>query len=74
MTPFLLTLCKHSLLAAAALGATPVLHTAVRALQRRPGGQKALLFLEIPALTAVLLAATASLVNGSFNPFLYFRF
>ena len=46
------------------LGATP--------LPKRLG-QK-LRWLEIPAMVALLLLCTAYLVDGSFNPFLYFRF
>ncbi len=35
---------------------------------------KALTFLEAPVLCALLILITAYLVDGSFNPFLYFRF
>ena len=53
------------------VGATPL----VKSLGERVGGKKlpATVF-EPVALCLVLFAATASMVDGSFNPFIYFRF
>ena len=51
------------------LGATPLVKTWAG---RIP--EKAAAVLEIPALAFLLLICTAYLVDGSFNPFLYFRF
>lgn len=57
-------------LAVSIVGATPV----VRGLARRVEQTRAATVLE-PVLTAGLLAlSTAYLIDGSFNPFLYFRF
>jgi alginate O-acetyltransferase complex protein AlgI len=58
----------------AAVGATPFVKNALAAAQKRTAVQGGLRFLEPVALLAVLLVITACLVNGSFNPFLYFRF
>ncbi|MBQ3258809.1 MAG: MBOAT family protein [Oscillospiraceae bacterium] len=54
----------------AAIGSTPI----IAKLGRRIEGTKAVVILE-PLMTAgLLLLSTAYLVDGSFNPFLYFRF
>lgn len=54
----------------AAIGATPLVgKTAARLAKSRVGG-----VLEPILIGAVLIAVTAYLVDGSFNPFLYFRF
>ena len=58
------------LLAAGMLGATPV----VRRLAGRIGETKAGVVLELAALIGLLLVCTGYLVDGSFSPFLYFRF
>ena len=58
------------LLLLAMVGATPLPRNAVRRLE----GSRVLPWLEPVALCALLLAVTAFLVSGSFNPFLYFRF
>ena len=52
------------------LGATPL----VRAAADRIAGTKAAAVLEPVVMAALLLLCTAYLVDGSFNPFLYFRF
>ena len=52
------------------VGATPLPRNAVQRLE----GSRVLPWLEPVALCALLLAVTAFLVSGSFNPFLYFRF
>ncbi len=58
----------------AAVGATPLLRNLVGKLRARPAGEKFLNLAEPVLLTALLLVMTAYLVDGSFNPFLYFRF
>ncbi len=58
------------LLLLAMVGATPLPRNAVRRLE----GSRVLPWLEPVALCTLLLAVTAFLVGGSFNPFLYFRF
>ena len=58
------------LLLLGALGATPL----CRRLYERMEHYGALTLLEPLALTALLALCTAALVDGSFNPFLYFRF
>ena len=58
------------LFVAGIVGATPLL----RNLARRWEGRKWLAVLEPVLMLAALLICTAYLVDGSFNPFLYFRF
>ena len=58
------------LLAVSVLGATPVVKNAAKRLERTRLGP----VLEPVLLCALLLAVTAFLVAGSYNPFLYFRF
>lgn len=57
------------LLVIAAVGATPLVTTLKNKLP-----SKVCDVLEIPVLLVLLLIATAYLADGSFNPFLYFRF
>ena len=52
------------------LGSTPVVKNAAR----RMDGTKAGVVLEAAAMLALLIVCTAYLVDGSFSPFLYFRF
>ena len=54
----------------AIVGATPI----VRDTARKVGQSKAGPVLEIVMMAGLLLACTAYLVDGSFSPFLYFRF
>lgn len=61
-------------LAAAAVGAVPAGKLAADAVSRKKAGGKLLNFLEPMMLLALLLAVTGYLADGSFNPFLYFRF
>lgn len=61
-------------LIAAVIGATPIPRKAVEALRKVRHGSEIVNILEIIMLAALLIAVTAYLVNGSFNPFLYFRF
>ena len=58
----------------AVVGATPVPKRIIQGIKANPTGRKLLNVLEPFFLAALLLAVTAYLVDGSFNPFLYFRF
>ena len=58
------------LLTAALIGATPV----CRNLFRKTQNNKVVQVIEIVFVGAILILSTAYLVDGSFNPFLYFRF
>ena len=58
----------------ALLGATPIPKSFCRRIQQWKTGTAVMLFAEPLALSALLLICTAFLVDGSFNPFLYFRF
>ena len=58
------------LFALGVIGATPVAKNAALRLQKTKAG----VALEVLFLVAVLLVCTAYLVDGSFSPFLYFRF
>jgi len=58
------------LLMVAIVGATPLVSRAAKKLE----AHSAISFVEPVLLCALLLAVTAFLVGGSFNPFLYFRF
>ena len=61
-------------LIAAVIGATPLPCKAVDALRKVRYGNGIVNVLEVIMLAALLIVVTAYLVNGSFNPFLYFRF
>lgn len=61
-------------LAAAVAGATPLPKTMWNRISQDPVGGKLMVFAEPLALSALLVTCTAFLVDGSFNPFLYFRF
>lgn len=58
----------------AVIGATPLVKNAINKCLEKPMLQKVINVLEAPVLAALLLVMTAYLVDGSFNPFLYFRF
>ena len=58
----------------AAVGVTPLPALTVRWLSESRVGKAAVSLLEPVVLTALLAVVTAYLVDGSFNPFLYFRF
>ena len=58
----------------AILGATPLPKKIGESLLRNPRTQKIADILEIVVLVVLLVVVTAFLVDGSFNPFLYFRF
>ena len=57
-----------------AVGSTPLAAKAVNAAARHKAGEKVLSISEPILLTLMLVVCTAYLVDGSFNPFLYFRF
>lgn len=56
------------------IGATPLPAKLVHWLDSTAPGRHILPWLETPVLAVLLLLVTAYLVDGSFNPFLYFRF
>ncbi len=56
------------------IGATPLLKTVFMKLQQKKGFSKILTITEPVVLIILLILVTAYLVDGSFNPFLYFRF
>jgi alginate O-acetyltransferase complex protein AlgI len=56
------------------IGATPIVKQFVLAIQKKEWGERILMVLEPVVLLTILIAVTAYLVDGSYNPFLYFRF
>ncbi len=58
----------------AAIGATPIPKNIILRQCKNPKFSKVWDVIEIPLLATLLLVSTAYLVDGSFNPFLYFRF
>ena len=58
----------------AIIGATPVVSQAASYVQNTKIGSKILTFAEPAVLAVLLLVITGYLVDGSFSPFLYFRF
>lgn len=69
--------CFHSFLVifvAAIIGATPAVQYGIKMVCNKPLGEKIINGIEPFILIALLLVITAYLVDGSFNPFLYFRF
>ncbi|MBE7024141.1 MAG: MBOAT family protein [Ruminococcaceae bacterium] len=58
----------------AALAATPLFVRLKERLDKNKTTKSVLEILEIPFLLLLLVVSTAYLVDGSFNPFLYFRF
>lgn len=58
----------------AAVGATPVCKNLICRLIQTKSGARAMTVLQPAWLLLLLAACTAFLVDGSFNPFLYFRF
>jgi len=57
-----------------AIGATPLAAAFFRKLRQNQKAAKLINMLEIPAMVFLLLLATGYMVDGSFNPFIYFRF
>lgn len=69
--------CLYSFLViiiVAMVGATPAIQNIIKIICRRPKVEKFLNRIEPFVLLVLLLVITAYLVDGSFNPFLYFRF
>lgn len=62
------------LLTVSIIGATPLTASAVSRISSRNYGKKVINTLEPFTLALLLILSTAYLVDGSFNPFLYFRF
>ncbi len=62
------------LLIVAAVGATPLPKRAFEALQKKRGSAAVLTVAEPVGILLLLVVCTAYLIDGSFNPFLYFRF
>ena len=58
----------------AAIGSTPLLSFAVRKIKQKEKCMKAVNTAEPIVLVLLLFLSTAYLVDGSFNPFMYFRF
>ena len=58
----------------AAIGATPLVSNAISRFGKTRFGAQALTVVQPLVMLALLAACTAFLVDGSFNPFLYFRF
>ncbi len=56
------------------IGATPAVKNFFLRLQSKPKAEGLLNVMEPIAITALIFLMTAYLVDGSFNPFLYFRF
>lgn len=56
------------------VGATPMAKRAVARVQKYPAGAKMVDLAEPIVLVLLLFITTAYLIDGSFNPFLYFRF
>ena len=56
------------------IGATPVVRIAAEKFSATKAGSKITVVAEPLFIFAVLVAVTAYLIDGSFNPFLYFRF
>ncbi len=61
-------------LVAGVIGSTPVVKTAVERLRQNEKADRVLNLLEPVFLLGLVVLMTAYLVDGSFNPFLYFRF
>lgn len=56
------------------MGATPAVSDFVRRVSKKPVGSRIINIMEPGILAVLMLVMTAYLVDGSFNPFLYFRF
>lgn len=56
------------------IGSTPIIKAAVNRLGKTKAGSKIISVLEPVVIIGLLVAVTAYLIDGSYNPFLYFRF
>ena len=63
-----------ALLIIAAVGATPLPRMIYKNICGKKAGSAIMTFAEPLVLTSLLIVCTAFLIDGSFNPFLYFRF
>ncbi len=73
--PFFYYLRDYALvLIIAAVGSTPLMKTLMEKLSKKPALSKIINVAEPVVLLVLLAVVTAYLVDGSFNPFLYFRF
>ncbi len=62
------------ILAVGIVAATPLVKNTINRLKEHAAFEKTINILEIPVLIALVVLCTAYLADGSFNPFLYFRF
>ena len=62
------------LIVISSIGSTPLLKIIVDKIKKNEIGVKIISYLEVIFNIALLLLITAYLIDGSFNPFLYFRF
>ena len=62
------------ILVMAFIGASPLLKNIVRKLDTQKGGQGVIEIGRPIVMVVLLLLVTAYLIDGTFNPFLYFRF
>ena len=62
------------IIVAALVGATPLLKNAVEKAMKTSAGESIILSFRPIALAVLLIVCTAFLVDGSFSPFMYFRF
>ncbi|NLO35373.1 MAG: MBOAT family protein [Clostridiaceae bacterium] len=62
------------IIVSAAILATPLARQVYTALQKHQAGKQVCAFLEPVASLLLLILSTAYLVDGSYNPFMYFRF
>ncbi|HPG92707.1 MAG TPA: MBOAT family O-acyltransferase, partial [Clostridia bacterium] len=56
------------------IGSTPIVKNMIEKIKTNAKGEKTLNILQPVFIAAVLLLCTGYLIDGSFNPFLYFRF
>ena len=61
-------------IAIAALLSTPIMKILYEHIRKREAGEIAIQILKPICYITILLVCTASLISGSFNPFIYFRF
>lgn len=72
---FFYELCNYGVvLFIGILGATPLFRRLYQKTHKTCNGQKVLMIIEPIVLLGLLMMITAYLVDGSYNPFLYFRF
>ena len=72
---FFYELCNYAVvLLIGILGATPLVKGLYRKMHNTHNGQMILMIIEPIVLVGLLIMITAYLVDGSYNPFLYFRF